>query len=291
MTYYRDETGQFWTPVTVGAGETDYEYDYDGRLTKVTRVDGATTTEVEYKYDALARRVERVLTVNSVVQSTSKYIFDDEDVIAELDGSNNVVRLFVHGPGIDEPLAVKTGGSWYYYHADGLGSVINLSDSSGNQVPGYGYDSFGNLIIDYFGSSVTYTGREWDREAGLYYYRARFYDPETGRFISKDPIGFRGGDVNLYSYVGQNPVNWIDPSGHITTEGLTGTLLMGAGFVIASTGNLPVGCGVFVVGAALVIYDNTIGAANYINDTSGHLGETIVDDRIREIDEHTRTDE
>jgi RHS repeat-associated protein len=59
----------------------------------------------------------------------------------------------------------------------------------------------------------TYTGREWDKETGLYYYRARYYDPMVGRFISKDPIGFAGGDVNLYGYVQNNPVNWIDPFG------------------------------------------------------------------------------
>ena len=58
-----------------------------------------------------------------------------------------------------------------------------------------------------------FTGREWDKETGLYYYRARYYDPKGGRFIGKDPIGFNGGDVNLYRYVSNNPVNWRDPSG------------------------------------------------------------------------------
>lgn len=77
------------------------------------------------------------------------------------------------------------------------------------------YDSFGNM--KQHGNKVkqpyTYTGREWDRETGLYYYNARYYDPEMGRFISEDPIGFNGGDVNLYAYVGNNPVNFVDPWG------------------------------------------------------------------------------
>jgi len=60
----------------------------------------------------------------------------------------------------------------------------------------------------------TYTGREWDKETGLYYYRARYYDPMEGRFISKDPIGFAGGDVNLYGYTGNNPINLTDPTGN-----------------------------------------------------------------------------
>lgn len=66
----------------------------------------------------------------------------------------------------------------------------------------------------------TYTGREWDRETGLYYYRARYYDPIEGRFISKDPIGFLGGDLNLFGYVQNNPVNRIDPSGKFTEVGV-----------------------------------------------------------------------
>jgi RHS repeat-associated protein len=61
----------------------------------------------------------------------------------------------------------------------------------------------------------TYTGREYDPETGLYYYRARYYDPATGRFLQQDPIGFASGDVNLYGYVGNNPINFIDPSGLI----------------------------------------------------------------------------
>jgi type VI secretion system secreted protein VgrG len=65
--------------------------------------------------------------------------------------------------------------------------------------------------------AYTFTGREWDKETGLYYYRARYYDPMEGRFISKDPIGFDGGDVNLYGYVGNNPENLTDPSGLAAT--------------------------------------------------------------------------
>ena len=89
-----------------------------------------------------------------------------------------------------------------------------LSDEAGAKVGNtFGYDSFGNLVKGTLDETYSYTGREWDKEAGLYYYRARFYDPLVGKFISKDPIGFDGGDVNLYSYVGQNPVNLTDPSG------------------------------------------------------------------------------
>ncbi|MBI4378658.1 MAG: hypothetical protein HY578_06145 [Nitrospinae bacterium] len=111
-------------------------------------------------------------------------------------------------------MAIETKGKVYYYHFDGLGSVTALTDAKGKVAQRYEYDSFGNL--KHHGHKVkqpyTYTGRERDRETGLYYYRARYYDPKVGRFINKDPVGFEGG-INLYVYLGNNPINFIDPLG------------------------------------------------------------------------------
>jgi RHS repeat-associated protein len=87
----------------------------------------------------------------------------------------------------------------------------------GHKVQQYAYDSFGNIKFTPFPHWIkqpyTYTGREFDHETGLYYYRARYYDPKAGRFVTKDPIGFDGGDYNLFVYVGNNPVNFVDPMG------------------------------------------------------------------------------
>jgi RHS repeat-associated protein len=85
----------------------------------------------------------------------------------------------------------------------------------GIMVQRYGYDSFGNQRpgVHPIKQPFAYTGREYDPETGMYYYRARYYDPKAGRFISRDPIGFAGGDINLYAYVGNNPVNLFDPFG------------------------------------------------------------------------------
>jgi RHS repeat-associated protein len=104
----------------------------------------------------------------------------------------------------------------YYYHFDGLGSVIGMTDISGNIVQAYEYDSFGNIVSvvnQNFTQPYTYTSREYDSETGLYYYRARYYDAKTGRFISEDPIGLAGGDINFYVYVFNSPLNLTDPDG------------------------------------------------------------------------------
>ncbi len=114
----------------------------------------------------------------------------------------------------------------YFLHADGLGSITHITDQNKTLVQSYSYDSFGHQTpTTGFRNSITYTAREWDKETGLYYYRARYYDPLEGRFISKDPIGFAGGDVNLFGYVQNNPVNRIDPLGLYDWMDFTGDTL------------------------------------------------------------------
>src|SRR5260370_930675 len=94
-----------------------------------------------------------------------------------------------------------------------LGSTIGLADSGGSVTESNSYDSFGNPSNTSFSSRYQYTGREFDSFTGLQYSRARWYDPNLGRFISEDPIGFGGGDVNLYGYVKNRPLKYVDPLG------------------------------------------------------------------------------
>ena len=205
--YTYDANGNLSTKTKKATGEiTRYTYDFENRLIQLLTPNSQLIT---YTYDPFGRRIEK--NVNGTIKS---YLYDNEDIIAEYDGSGVLTTKYTHGLGIDEPLAIEQKNQMYYYHADGLGSIVALTDDKGRVVQTYEYDSFGNM--KQHGHKVkqpyTFTGREYDSETGLYYYRARYYDPKIGRFISEDPIGFMGG-INKYAYVGNNPVNWVDPLG------------------------------------------------------------------------------
>jgi len=152
----------------------------------------------------------------------TEYCSDSDQVLAEYDYNSvsedcELARKFVYGPGIDEPICmiVVAGESEtvYYYHFDGLGSVAALSDVNSMIVERYSYDVFGEPNrVSGVHNPYMFTGRRFDSETGLYYYRARYYKPEIGRFLQTDPIGY-GNGLNLYTYCGNNPINWIDPYG------------------------------------------------------------------------------
>jgi RHS repeat-associated protein len=155
-----------------------------------------------FTYDAMGRRTSK--TVNG---QTKTYLYDGSDLISETGAD------YTFGPGIDEPLERKAGQNEYYL-SDALGSVIGLTDSNGSIKTSYNYSPFGKKQITGTSSSnpFVFTGRE-DDGTGYYYYRARYYSPDQKRFIAEDPLEFGGGDTNLQAYVGNNPVNFIDPSG------------------------------------------------------------------------------
>lgn len=210
-TYTHDKNGNIISDLT-SAGTTTYTYDYENRLIGAVMPDG---TIAEYKYDPFGRRIEKAVTASGATTIT-RYLYDGFNILAEYDENNNLKTKYTHNIGIDDPLAMERSGNIYYYHKDALGSITAIIDESGNIVQQYKYDSFGNITYikdSTFIQPYTFTGREFDPETGLMFYRSRTFNPKLGTFIQEDPIGFAAGDVNLFRYVGNSPQNWIDPFG------------------------------------------------------------------------------
>ena len=185
-------------------GTNSYIYDSQNRV--ISALTPAHT--VSYEYDYSGRRISK--TVDGVV---TKFAYDGVQVIAEYDASDTLLRKYIYGPGIDKPIAMTSTGGTYYYAFDGLGSVVVLSDSVGSLAETYSYDVFGQPNSpSSLGNPYLFTGRRFDDETGLYYYRARYYDPYIGRFLQTDPTGYID-SLNLYTYVGNNPVTFVDPLG------------------------------------------------------------------------------
>ncbi|MGE5052921.1 MAG: RHS repeat-associated core domain-containing protein [Acidobacteriota bacterium] len=185
-----------------------YSWDFENRLTQaiVPGQNGGTTT---FKYDPFGRRIQK-----SGSLGTTNYVYDGPNLVEELDNGGNVLARYTNQMRVDEPLTELRVGTTSYYLQDGLGSVTSLSNGSGALANTYTFDSYGKLTASTgtLTNPFQYTGRESDQETGLYYYRARYYDSNVGRFISEDPIGLQGGP-NFYAYVGNDPVDFNDPRG------------------------------------------------------------------------------
>jgi len=202
--YVYDNNGNLISK-TDGSGTTTFSYDEENRLKQVTLPVGLT---VSYAYDGLGRRIQRTTSAGG----NARYIYDGHDALIDLNADWSVATTYFNDLGIDNHLrqtSASTGVS--YFLTDHLGSTSALTNASGSFSETISYDSFGNST----GSARTrygYTGRERDPDTGLLFYRARWYDPQVGRFTSDDPAGFRGGS-NWYGYVTNNVVNSIDPLG------------------------------------------------------------------------------
>ncbi|MEA3479762.1 MAG: RHS repeat-associated core domain-containing protein, partial [Bacteroidota bacterium] len=167
--------------------------------------------EAYFSYDGAGKRL--AATREGV---TTRYIYDASgNLLAEADSSNNILSYYVYGKGL---LSMVTPfDQTYCYHFDATGNTVAMTDTGRTIVNSYSYTPFGIII----GENETvqqpfkYVGRYgvMAETNGFYYMRARYYDPQVGRFISEDPIGFGGGDVNLYAYVAGNPIMGVDPSG------------------------------------------------------------------------------
>ncbi|MFZ3232587.1 MAG: RHS repeat-associated core domain-containing protein [Patescibacteria group bacterium] len=229
----------------VDDGNREYSYDYRNRLTKVESYGTEKGDKVkkietlsEFRYDPLGRRTEKISYDDGRKDSATRYLYAGQDALEEddypLEGKRETLsatREYVYGNGTDDALAAyasKPGAKGrttaYFYHKDRLGSVAAVTDARGKAVARYAYDEFGRtfsknpagevtaLLPSPIGDSRLYTGREYDRETGLYYYRARYYSADLGRFLSRDPIG-TADQINPYAYVANNPLKYVDSMG------------------------------------------------------------------------------
>jgi len=205
-TYTYDNNGNELTKVD-SSGTTSYTWDYENRLTSVTLPGSGGT--VQFSYDPFGRRIKK-----SSASATSIFAYDQGNVIEEVNAAGAVVARYVDSLHIDDPLAMVRSSATNYYETDGLGTVTSLSNGAGSLAQTYTFDSFGKQTAS--SGSLTnpfqFTGREFDTETSLYYYRARYYDPKPGRFLSEDSIRFSAG-VNFYPYVKNAPTNATDPTG------------------------------------------------------------------------------
>ncbi|HEV8379778.1 MAG TPA: RHS repeat-associated core domain-containing protein [Tepidisphaeraceae bacterium] len=227
-TYYNEGTRKRRTKISDGSYD-EYIWDFRGRLAQVLSYGPSPSNTLlkttTYTYDASDRRIQKQISGSQTL--TERYSYDGSDLILGFDGATPTLKQrYMYGAQDGAAMTEENAatGYWLWLLADQQGTIRTVTDG---QAPEAGtimnfitYDSFGNILP---GSATparfAYTGQEYDAESGLYFYNARYYDPKVGRFISQDPIGFEGGDANLYRYVGNNSVNEVDPTGLITGGG------------------------------------------------------------------------
>jgi len=214
-----------WGPA--GALQT-YTYDAENRLRTANVTNG---TNNKYDYDTLGRRISK--DVGGVL---TYYLLDGDEEIAEYNSAGTILRRYITGPGVDDRVARQENSSTptptlTYYRVNHQGSVIATTNPNGTIAQQLAYDAYGNLTSHQSaattGEPFRFTGRRYDPETSLYYYRARYYSSQLGRFLQVDPVGYKD-DYNLYAYVKGDPLNAVDPMGEDDWRVLYGEPGLGA---------------------------------------------------------------
>lgn len=212
----------------------NYTYDEENRLTAVTRKSDSKLVG-QYQYDVLSRRVKKIAdpTLGPPTFTETRYFYDDARIVEEQSAGGATQATYVYGNYLDEILTMDRAGT-FYYHQNSLWSVEAITNAAGMVVERYAYDAYGlPAIFNGAGAAVApnpwgtphsaignpwmFTGRQLDEETGIYFYRARYYNPVKGRFLQRDVLGYVDG-INLYAYARSNPVRFLDSTGANTDE-------------------------------------------------------------------------
>ena len=222
--------------------KTSYTYDGFNRLKKTETVKAGVRTTVDFTYNGDDLRVNKSVKKSDkgYIAEVTNYLYDRQNVILETDASGNVKTRYIKG--INYIAKADASGKESYFLFNGHGDVVQTVDDAGTVQNQYDYDIWGNptLTVETTGNAIRYTGEFYDEESGLYYLRARYYDPNLGRFTTEDSYWGEDGNplsLNRYTYCHNDPIQYVDPTGHMSANELDFFFGKGASQLFDDKGN------------------------------------------------------